>query len=138
MSEFEINVIRHRYVKESEWGRTKCELDEVVIDVDELGRAKVPTNTPLGRGEVRGGTMCYLGWKRLTGVALNPQKLYRLKFSVSQIGDGKFIEYDDNLDLTPIEEALDQEDRQNKAAKEYNDALKKSRAARNNNQTPIE
>ena len=125
---FEVSVIRRRYMTEGEFGRQTFDADEVLIGVDGEGRQWVRTEKRLARSTVTGGSLCYSGWKSITGIPLQPNKVYRLTISASMVGEAKrVVDLTANEDLPPVEEVIEQENQDMKGAREYDAALKKAK-----------
>ncbi len=100
--EFTVKVIRHRYTRESEFGRPKVESDRVLIDVNERGEYQATSWTPPEATTHLPAGCCYEGWKRLTGIPLHPMKVYTVKFTAEIVGAPvKVAPHDVNQDLDP-------------------------------------
>lgn len=127
MGDFKIRVMRQRYSRrDGEFGPKNVFADMVILDVDEGGRVKIPTNLPIWEVSPVGGYVCYHEWKRMTGVPLVPGKIATLKFSVSQIGEAKYVDEEPsiNADLGDPDEIAKREAAQNKVAENWNNAVR--------------
>lgn len=135
--EFEMHVVRMRYAGRDSKGEMVSTLDEVLVDVDEEGRVRVrPDGVPLHRMRLVGGSS---GWKRLTGIALVPERVYRVKLSVAQVGDSIPLPRDAyNDDLPEPEEVARAEAEADATYRAYRLRLTAARAKAHQQKDPKE